>query len=405
MRTLDKVDIEGLVDPTFAIIAQHWESFTSEVQEQAHEMVSRLLKTHQGMIREMVNTIPSLGSIELLQKFEEELGKLRSQMDVKHQFQAFSQRCQKENAIVVSRALTELHEYLVSHQSFIHASALSEQPDPVISQLMRSLLNACVRFSESNPDMVNQCAKCLGLIGCLDPTSIEITEEAKSIFVLSNFERSDETIDFIVFFLEKILVKAFLSTADTRTQGMLGFAIQELLKNCGFDVSNTIRRDFQQPDILYKRWIAIPESIRNTLSPFVTSRYIVTLPPVAPLQSTQYPLYSSDMSHTAWLRRFVFDLMKEFNQENGHDRGMQPSGNAALTFSVCRRIIRGQDIAIPNFLLPFIALNIAVDGNEERRADITNELMHILSHPLPDGNHAGKENLLLCSQVSKLAII
>ena len=390
MKTLGEEDIESLVDPTFAIVAQHWDDFNAHTQQAAHDMISLLLKTHVGMVREIINTIPSLGDIPLLRKFETDLGRLKAQMDPRHQFQAFSKRCQNENATVVARALTELNSYLESHQSFIHSSAISEQPDPVVAQLTRSLLGACLRFRESSSDVAVSSARCLGLIGCLDPTKIELTKDTREIFVLSNFTNASETIDFIVFFIQEILVKAFLSTTDTRSQGLLAFVIQELLGYCGFDASNTLRRDLE-PDALYRRWIAIPEPTRNTLTPFLTSKYFLELP--APLPDFAYPLYNDQMSHSTWIRHLVFDLMRKSQGEN-----------VSAVFSTCRCLIRRQDIAIPNFLLPFAALNVVLEGTVQQRTDIANEFLIILSRPLPDNDQNARESLILCSHVSVLSL-
>jgi serine/threonine-protein kinase ATR len=71
----------------------------------------------------------------------------------------------------------------------------------------------------------------LGLIGCLDPNRIETIREKREILVPSNFERADETIDFVLYFLEEVLVK-FLSATNTKAQGFLAYAMQEFLKFC-----------------------------------------------------------------------------------------------------------------------------------------------------------------------------
>jgi len=386
LTTLGEEDVEYLINPTFAIIAQHWESFNSTVQERTYQMVSLLLKNHPGMVREMVNAIPSIDKIPLLSKFETELGKLRAQMDHRHQFQAFTMRCQEENATVVLRALTELEHYLIIHQSFLQASAISEQPDPVIADLVRSLLDACVRFSESSSKIALLCARCLGLIGCLDSTRIEAVRESKDILVLSNFGKADETIDFVIFFIQEVLVKAFLSATNTRAQTFLGYVIQELLRFCAFDTSVTYRGGDSQSSTKYRRWVAIPEVIRNTLTPFLTSQFILKTP--ASLPDCTYPLYSVKVSHARWLRDFVFDLLQKGCGDN-----------AAIMFPIFRRAVRGQDISIPSFLLPYAALNVVVGGTEQQRHDIANELLTVLSQPVPENNQRMRESMILCSQV------
>ncbi|MCJ1394432.1 serine/threonine-protein kinase M1 [Xylographa bjoerkii] len=385
VSTLGEEDVENLVNPTFAIIAQHWQSFNANIHERTHQMISLLLKTHSGMVREMINTIPSLDSIPLLSKFEAELSKLKAQSDPRHQFQAFSLRCQNENPTVVLRALTELEVYLTEFQSFLHLSAVSEQPDPVITQLVRSLLDTCVRLSGGSSPIALLCAKCLGLIGCLDPTRIEAARENQEILVLSNFGKANETIDFVIFFVQEVLVKAFLSATNTRAQSFLGYVIQELLKFCTFDTSVTFRDGSTQSSDTYRRWVAIPETVRNTLTPFLTSKYVLSSPGVP---SCVYPLYKTGITHSQWLRDFVFDLLR---------KGC--GANAAEMFPVFRRAVRGQDISIPSFLLPFVALNIAVGGTEEQRNDIASELLVVLSETVPENNQFLRDNMVSCSEV------
>ena len=384
---LGEDEIGPLVDPTFAIIAQHWDLFDVEIQEQAHDMISQLLKSHHELIRQIVHTIPSLATIPLMVKFEDELGKLKVQMDVKHQYLAFSQRCQNENATVVTRALLELENFLGSNQSFIHEAAVREQPDPVVSQLTRSVLDSCVQFNESHPTVSVLAAKCLGLIGCLDPTRIEAATEKGDILVLSNFTRAEETKDFIVFFIREVLVKVFLSTTNPRAQGFLAYAMQELLIFAEFDKSVTVRSRDTQFNANYQRWMELPESVRSTITPFLTSKYVVTAAMQQPTCS--YPLYKPTMTHSQWLRALTFDLLR-----NG------VGDNTKLLFPVLSRIVRFQDISIPSFLLPFAALNVIVGGTEGQRLEIGAELNHVLSHMMPEGDVLVRENLILCSQVS-----
>ena len=215
---------------------------------------------------------------------------------------------------------------------------------------------------------------------------IELPQEKKEIFVASDFANMDETIDFIVFFLKEVLVKTFLSTTDTRSQGLLAYAIQELLRKCGFDASNTIRRDVE-PSELYRRWIAISEDTKNTLTPFLTSRYV--LEPLGETTSYEYPLYAQGMTHSTWIRQLVFDLLGKGDGEN-----------ANMIFSTCRRIIRRQDICISTFLLPFITLNIILQGSEDDVVDVAKEFRTVLFHALPEDGQPDRENLILCSHAS-----
>jgi serine/threonine-protein kinase ATR len=388
ISTLSEEEIGNLVDPTFAIIAQHWELFSPKIQAHTHDAISRLLKTHSGIVRQNVRTIPSLASIPLMAKFEEELGKIKAQMDIKHQYQAFSERCQSENVTVVVSALKELETFLIKHQRFLHEVATQEQPDPVVAQLIRSILDACVLLGETHEDVPILSAKCLGLIGCVDPTRIEAVKDKKGILVLSNFGEAEETKDFVVFAFREVLVKSFLSAISSRSQGFLAWAMQELLQFIQFDTSVMVRSRNIPHDANYLRWMTLPESVRNTLTPFMTSKYVITEGfKQAPCI---YPLFRSSMTHQQWLRTFTLDLLQKGEGEN-----------IAQIFHVFSRIIRTQDVSISDFILPFAALNMIINGAEPGRLNVTEELLHVLNITLPESDSQERADLILCSQVSE----
>src|SRR5579862_1552127 len=190
--TLTEDDIGGLLGNTFSIVVQYWNIFRPETQQRAVDMIEYLLRTCNDLIQSGISTVPSLGSIPALSNFESELGRLRDQVDVRHQYEAFGARCQHENVTVVEQALSELVPFLQDNQTFLHISAVSEQPDAVIGELARSILDACVRFNDSRPEIASLSAQCLGLIGCLDPNRVEAVREKKDILVRDNFERSEE---------------------------------------------------------------------------------------------------------------------------------------------------------------------------------------------------------------------
>ncbi|KAK5016229.1 serine/threonine-protein kinase M1, partial [Cryomyces antarcticus] len=298
--------------------------------------------------------------------------------------QAFSQRCEDENAAVVVQALHELVSWLEKNQQFIHESAVSEQPSPVVGKLTRSVLDACIRFAEDRADIVSLCTQALGMIGCLDPNRVEATRHKRDILVKSNFDRADEVIDFVAFFLERVLVKAFHSVTNARAQGFLAYVMQELLKSCGFDKVATYRPGGSQSNSSYQRWMEIPSTVRSTLTPFLSSRYVLTTSTTIPAPRN-YPIFSTKFSHSAWLRAFVFDLLQ---------RGT--GVNAKMIFPVLARIIRGHDISISIFLLPFAALNVTVGGTDGEAKDVGKELLTVLEH---QGQGAGQfETTKACSE-------
>ena len=387
MTTLGEDEIATLLDPTFAILVQHWETFLPEIQSRAHDMIGHLLQAHSSMICDIMHTLPSLASIPLMAKYDEELSKRKATRDVKHHFQAFSQRCHSENATVVLTALDELSNYLEEHQGFLHEAANTEQPDPVVSQLARSILDTSILFSNTHSEIAVLCARCLGLVGCLDPTRIEAVREKREILVLSNFVRDDETNDFVIFFLREVLVKAFLSATNSRSQGFLAYAMQELLSISEIKESVAHRSRDGPFDANYRRWVSLPESVRTTLMPFTDSKYFVTAGVLQP--PCNYPLYNAELSHGQWLRSLTFDLLKK----------QAGAGKVQTIFSVLSRIVRFQDISISNFLLPFGCLNVIINGVNQEKLEIAQELLLVLHQPLPERSST-RDNIVHCSQVS-----
>jgi serine/threonine-protein kinase ATR len=382
ISTLNEEDIEPLVDQTLAIIVRCWDLFSTDTQHLAYTVVSDLLKKHTPLIREIFNTMPSLSSIPLMTKFETELVALKRQMNDRHGFIAFIKRLQNENSVVVEQALRELYGHLLQKQDFLYRSILGERPDDFAADLTRSLLDCCVRFNNS-PPITLSCAQCLGRIGCLDPNRIESTKEKPSLVVLANFAKADETVDFILHLLEHVIVKAFLSATSTRPQGFLAWSMQELLKLCDLDTTN-LRLRVSASNANYKKWLDLPEVVRNTLTPFLTSRYTVIA--IVPKTECTYPIFSPGLSHSEWLRTIVSDLLEK-----------TASDNAQLIFRICARLVKGQDISIPAFLLPFVALNVVICGTEREKTLLVEELLAILSQSL-SGRQQIDENIKLCSE-------
>jgi serine/threonine-protein kinase ATR len=386
VTNLPKSDIEPLIDQTLAVIVRNWNVFQDATQKAAHDLVTKIWEGHKVSILEIMNTMPSLSSIPLLSRFESEISDSKKQLDYRRQMIAFSRRLLSENVALVEQALEELVETLDVGQEWLHQSLLTEQPEPVIADLTRSILDCCVKFS-SNTAVARACGKALGKIGCLDPNRIEIVKEKRSVLAISNFGRADETVDFIMFFLEEVLVKAFLSAPNTRAQGFLAWAMQELLKICGLEETVTLRPRASNNG-KYRGWWDLDEIVRNTLTPFLNSRYSVNVAMVRTRCS--YPLFSSkEMHHKDWLQTIVLDLLTR-----------APGDNIQLIFTICLRIIRFQDTSIPIFLLPYAALNLFVAGSEAQDDDkrnLLNEMIAILRQPL-SGTQQYRESVKLCSQ-------
>src|SRR5436305_4612461 len=159
--------------------------------------------------------------------------------------------------------------------------------------------------------------------------------------------------------------------------------MEELLKLCDLDTTN-LRPRASGSNPNYRKWLDLSEVVRNTLTPFMNSRYTVNA--IVPKADCTYPIFAPDLSHSEWLRTIVSDLLEK-----------TASDNAQLIFRICARLVKGQDISIPAFLLPFVALNVVIHGTESEKKSLVKELLAILSESL-NGRQQVDENIKLCSE-------
>tara|TARA_R110002003_G_scaffold44_4_gene3199 strand:- start:524 stop:1786 length:1263 start_codon:yes stop_codon:yes gene_type:complete len=390
LNALDGEEIMLVVDQTFALIVQHWSLFSDETQVKANMTIISLTQKYEKQLRERVEYLPSLANIPMLSKTEAELVRFKAMVDTIKVFHAFSNRCKDQNAVVVRRALIELVPFLDANQKHLHRSVVGQKPIPVLGVLTRSLLDASIRFSGDHQDITTLCAQCLGIIGGLDPYRVESVREKKRVLMLSNFSRRDEDIDFVALLLEQVLVKVFLTTTNAKAQGWIAYVMQEMLKHCGFAaLSSAAKPRSSQTSTEAQRWNEIPEPVRNVLTPFQTSRYSVNLNPNLRYEGPSYPIFNDSTSHGTWLQTFVYDLLQK-------GQGV----NVEMIFPVLARVIRGYDLSIATFILPFAALNVIVSDDERNMDNVGQELLTVLQTKILSPEQPNATLIKQCSEVS-----
>ncbi|KAF2733102.1 hypothetical protein EJ04DRAFT_295336 [Polyplosphaeria fusca] len=387
LTVLEEEELVLVIDQTFALIVQTWTCFSDSTQLRAHEAITALIKNHNGLLRSRIEYIPSLGPIPMLAKIEGEFSRLKANVEKPSFLYAFSERCNDENAIVVRHALNELVDFLETNQQVLHEAATSQTPMSALVALARSLLDACDRFHEDHPDIPILCARCLGIVGSLDPYKIETVRDKRTMLVLSNFDVANEVIDFTSFFLERILVQVFLSTTNTKAQGFLAFVMQELLKCCQYDKEvGSQRSRSSQPSYQMKRWFEISDVARSTLTPFLSSRYMIKTN-FRNDEAQEYPIYKPDINHSIWLRAFVFDLLHKGK-----------GNNVQIIFPLIARVIRGHDLSISTFVLPYAVLNVVVTGDYKELGHVGTELLTVLDAEIPEDNPQSASRIKQCSE-------
>jgi serine/threonine-protein kinase ATR len=388
IECLDDEDVGPLLETTFSLVILNWSTFDAATQDAARHLMKHIFdEKRRDVIKGVADVLPSLKGIPDFTDYDNEMQKLRIDNSVRRNYLLFSQRLSHEHESVVTQALHELETYLSQNQAFLQVQAISEQPDDVVGELVRSVLDACVRFNDQNHDIARLSARCVGIIGCLDANRVEAIRPSRDIVVIDNFDDSDEITDFVLFILEELIVKAFLSTKNPRIQSYLSYAMQELLLRCNVTAACLrTRNTLDASDEVYNKWLDLPESVQQTLTPFLRSKYV--LQEMRRVETT-YPIFASGKKYVEWLRSFVFDLLKEPH-----------SSNALAIFDPLSRIVnKMDDPSVASFLLPYVVLHGVVLGTDEQWQNIQQELLGVLSSELSTTSHTKRTNLKLCSEV------
>ncbi|KAK9440315.1 phosphatidyl inositol 3-kinase [Metarhizium brunneum] len=380
---LDEEDVEALLETTFFIIRRYWGVLDDATATIGKNMLLSLLEKHGAMVEMYISKLPSLSYCKGLESVEKTLKAMRPTLAMEEALGVFAQRVSHDNAGVVHQALTELAPYLRDNQSALYTSAVSQRPDNAITTILRSLLDCACKYSGAQMDIARLCVQCIGLIGCLDSNQIETVREQRSIVVLNNFVAPEEMTDFGLFMLEEVLVPSFLSATDTKLQGFLSYAMQELLDKCEIKAACAMNETgMLGGNDIYRKWIAIPDHAREVMTPFLSSRYMVApMPPV----TVEYPIFHPGKPYGNWLRSFVIDMLRE---------GQHP--HADLLFEPLMRVIRVKDLSTAEFLLPYLVIHILLGArsSENEKNRIVNELLGVLRHqPADDASYVEREEM------------
>ncbi|KAK6532224.1 serine/threonine-protein kinase M1 [Arthrobotrys megalospora] len=386
MTEMPSVDIAPYFPVVLCLLIKSWAEFGEPSKKLGRSLLSQMFEMHRAELQNEADSLPSMGVIPEFDQYEKLLSRSRNK-DLKERLRILSARSTHENPLVVERALTELKGYLEKNEHFIRGITNDEIPDSVVAEVIRNLLDVCVKHGQSANSIAKLSSECLGMIGAVDPNRIESPRKLDDLMILHNFEKTEESIQFAHFLLEHHLVRAFLSATDTRAQGFLSFAMQELLKFCGFN-----------PEVLAKqnadftvapsqtRWRDFSVTARNVLSPYLSSKYILST--AATSHKSTYPIFSTTKSYREWLTEFLLDLLPKA-------RGVHTK---TLFAEIISKIVKGQDLSILNFILPYIVLHIVVSGSVEDKNNIYLEIVSILQHEMSADRNQEFEMVKRCSE-------
>ncbi|KAH6604197.1 hypothetical protein Trco_007643 [Trichoderma cornu-damae] len=382
-QCFDEEDVEALLEATFFIVKRYWPELKPAATATVRDMLENLLEKYEHIVEKHIAHLPSLSHIAALSDIETKLRVFRPSLVLEETLEVFSRRISHDYSGVVHQALIDLAPYLRSNQSALYTSAISQRPDIVIATLLRTLLDCACKYNGVHVEITRLCVECVGLIGCLDSNRIEAVREQRSIVVLDNFEVMGEATDFVLFLLQEVLVPSFLSTTDMKLQGFLSYAMQELLERCEIRsaCTNHAAGSAGGSDV-YRKWMTLPEYVREVVAPFLNSRYMVA--PMNP-QAVEYPIFHPGRLYGNWLRAFVVDLLRK--GQHSH---------AEMIFEPLTRIIRVKDLSTAEFLFPYLVLHVLLGprSSQAEKDQILGEIIHVLKYqPSADASYQEKEDM------------
>ena len=202
-----------------------------------------------------------------------------------------------------------------------------------------------------------------------------------------NFVDEAESFSFVLHLIADVLVGAFRSTSDIKYQGHLAFAIQELMRFCKFS-PGLVSAPGSSSSIPLKvrlRWDSLPKHMLGTLSPLLSSRYILE---AGPPKQVKLPVYPTMQTYREWIQTWTTHLLTRTSGER-----------ATAIFNVFYPIVRDRDVGIARHLLPHLVLHVLVSGRDDDVGNIRSELLAVLEDQIDADSHSTSDKKLLSAQV------
>lgn len=206
-------------------------------------------------------------------------------------------------------------------------------------------------------------ADCLGMLGAMDPSRLDVNLQEEGFIVTHNFTVPAENRNFVCFLLLKQLVPAFHAAGDEQQRRCIQYAFQMVLRFADF-TNKSVREsniDSNQQTPM-QQWEKLPHTVRTLLSPFLHSSFESSWRLAIP----SYPIYPNMKTHGDWIQGWYYKLLERANE------------NASPLFSSCIPAIKSGNIELASFLMPYLVLHVILSGSDSDVVDITNELITVL---------------------------
>ncbi|KAG9127763.1 serine/threonine-protein kinase M1 [Ceratobasidium sp. 392] len=347
VKTLTLLEAAPLLGITTAAIAASWPRLSPESKEWAVKILNYLVVENHREIKSHADTAVSLVHIPELKVFNKTMKKLRTQANP---LDHLLTRSSNENMTVATQSLSELRTYISDQRTTIEEYMDGDAFNPLLNRAMKVLFDAACREGEGCEEMRSIAYECIGIIGALDPDRLELQANSGGSMVMNNFEDEEETLWFTVGLISNVLVSAFKSTTDLKYQRHLGWAIQELVKQCGFTTALLKGTTSSVPSKTRARWKSLSREVVETIAPFLEGRFSMQAKqPAAP----SFPIYAHSPTHREWIQTWTGYLITRLENPR-----------AFKIFEAFLLPIRNQDVRVAKQILPHLVITISQSSED-----------------------------------------
>ncbi|GAA5902167.1 hypothetical protein JCM6882_006719 [Rhodosporidiobolus microsporus] len=386
LRSLKFSDIGPFIGPITAAFVRLWPDLTEIERTAAKSTINYLVVENAASLSEHVKDVADLSGIEGLEQASSRLHRARATWSFDLSCGYLLDRIAGENDVVTLQALRELKFVLEKDTKSVQALSAGDSFDPFVGRTVAVLLGAAVKDGPENELTRNTAFECIGILGALDPDRFELPPVEQPPIVLENFQNHAEAVDFALRLIEDLLVGAYRSTNDTKHQEFLAYAIQELLRFCGFTADLILAASTGVPvdPLAQSRWQRLPKTVIEACAPLLSTRF--SLGNLKPMPAAEYPIYTSTSSYRDWIRSFANDLLQKVQ-----------GSTARQVFDAFSGLLHLEDTVVAQHLLPHLLLNVLICGSESDRDKIKREMETVLTDQVSPTHVELSENSRLLS--------
>ena len=369
VHTMRYADLGPFVGRTTGAIVANWQHFEPIERKIAIAIVSEIASNSANLM-EYVDEVVNMDHIKELKTAGEQLTSTRRSWSFRTRLQKLAEQVSRQNVAVATSAVRELRNFLLANQHELASLSQGDTFDPLTGDLIKAVLQTSRRGMDDHLRRLS--LECLGIIGALDPDRLDIKVEVTTMTIVSNFNEPDESVDFAIHLIRDLLVDAYRATNDTKLQTHIAFAIQELLKFCGFSQKVLQSSNASMPLKTRSRWSMFPKDQHETLTPLLESRYTLTdaVPQICPL-----PIYPKTSTYREWVQLWTSHLLGIVMAQPPHSKAVRDSQSI---FGVFRGVLRNQDVNVAHHLLPHLVLAVLHCRDPELGTEVGNEINAIL---------------------------